>query len=75
VRLFKDLLGNEWEVVVGRESWGTVVAIFVLRGSSEPPRQAIIDVSSWDDGNRRLQEMTDDDLRDLLGASEKKSMG
>jgi len=75
MRVFKDLLGNEWEVVVGRESWGTVVAIFVLRGSTESPRQALFEVSSWDEGNRLLQEMTDEELRDLLGASERKPMG
>ena len=69
MRVFKDLLGNEWEVVVGRESWGTVVAIFILRGKDEPPRQALLDVSSWDEGNRILLGMAEDELRDLLGAS------
>jgi len=75
VRKFKDLLGNEWEAVVGRESWGTVVAIFVARNGSASPRQALFDVSSWDEGNRILQDMTDDDLRELLGASTTKPMG
>ena len=73
MRIFKDLLGNEWEVVVGRESWGTVVAIFVLRKGTEPPRQALMDVSSWDDGNRILLEMSQEDLRDLLGESVQKT--
>ncbi len=69
MRVFQDSTGREWEVVVGRESWGTVVAIFILRKESEPPRQALLEVSSADEGNRLLQEMTKGDLQALLGGS------
>ena len=75
MRRFKDPRGVEWEVVVGRESWGTVVAIFVPRGEHASPRQALLDVSSWDEGNRLLLGMSQGDLQDLLMASDEKPMG
>jgi hypothetical protein len=69
VRVFQDPTGREWEVVVGRESWGTVVAIFILRKGSEPPRQSLLEVSSADEGSRLLLGMTQGELQALLGGS------
>jgi hypothetical protein len=69
MRLFRDGAGSEWEVLVGRESWGVVVAIFVVRKGPEPPRQALLEVASADEGNRLLQELSERDLRALLGTS------
>ena len=69
MRVFQDSTGREWEVAVGRESWGTVVAIFFLRKESEPPRQALLEVSSADDGYRLLLGMTQGELQALLGES------
>lgn len=66
MRAFRDATGREWEAVVGRESWGTVVAIFVPKIESGPPRQALMDVSSADEGNRLLLEMSVEELQDLL---------
>jgi hypothetical protein len=74
VKVFRDSAEREWEVVVGRESWGTVVAIFVQRGGREPPRETILDVSSWDDGNRLLLGLDEDGLRALLDKSVPKRM-
>lgn len=74
VRTFSDSEGMEWEVVVGRESWGTVVAIFVRKGSPDPPRETLLEVSSWDEGNQQLLEMPVERLRALLDASTPKSM-
>jgi hypothetical protein len=72
VRSFLDPEGREWEVVVGRESWGTVVAIFFRKRASEPPRQALLTVSSSDEGNRLLLAMTEEELQALLAASDPK---
>jgi hypothetical protein len=72
VRQFRDSTGREWEVVVGRESWGTVVAIFVARGGTEPPREAMMEVSSADEGNRVLLSMSVEELHGLLLASKQK---
>ena len=66
VRAFRDELGQEWEVVVGRESWGTIVAILVPRTSSEPPRQAFLEVPSLGEGNRVVLGMNDEGLQALL---------
>ncbi|MGD2123957.1 MAG: hypothetical protein PVJ76_19555 [Gemmatimonadota bacterium] len=69
MRNFRDEEGAEWEVVVGRESWGTIVAIFVPREGENDPRQTLLDVTSFDRGSRLLREMKEDDLRDLLQIS------
>lgn len=72
MRRFRDTTGREWEVVVGRESWGTVVAIFVAVGGLEPPREAMMEVSSADEGNRVLLSMSGRELNGLLLASKQK---
>ena len=69
MRLFTDGDGNPWDVVVGRESYGTVVALFLPRKGSEPPRQALLSVSSPDEGNRILREMAPEDLMALFQSS------
>jgi hypothetical protein len=69
LRNFRDAKGVEWEVVVGRESWGTVVAIFVPRKGAGNPRQTLLDVTSMEKGNRLLREMGEGELRDLLQVS------
>lgn len=75
MRLFRDPGGREWEAIVGRESWGTVVAIFLLREESGPPRQTLLEVSSADEGNRLLMEMTPEQLQGLLAGSVLKPTG
>ncbi len=72
MRVFRDSSGREWEVVVGRESWGTVVAIFVARGGTDPPREAMMAVSSADEGARVLLNMSVQELHGLLMASKQK---
>ena len=66
VRAFKDDLGRDWEVIVGRETWGTIVAILGSRNSENPPRQAHLEVPSLGEGNRVILEMAEEDLRALL---------
>lgn len=69
MRVFRDSTGKEWEVAVGRESWGTVVAIFFLRKEGDPPRQTLLKVSSADEGNRLVLGMTRSELQSLLDES------
>lgn len=66
MRSFRDELGHEWEVMVGRESWGTIVAILVPKKSVEAPRQAHLEVPSLGEGNRVVLAMKEDELRTLL---------
>jgi hypothetical protein len=68
LRNFRDREGVEWEVVVGRESWGTVVAIFVPR-TGGGPRQTLLDATSYEKGSRLLREMNEEELKGLLQVS------
>ena len=69
MRSFRDSDGNEWEAVVGRESWGTVVAIFVPKKGDGGPRQTLLEVTSYDRGSKLLREIGDEELRNLLETS------
>lgn len=73
MRSFSDADGTLWDVVVGRESYGIVVALFFPRAGPESPRQAHLDVSSSDEGNRVLRDLTDDALLGLFQRSEERS--
>jgi len=66
MRVFEDDGGNAWDVVVGRESYGTVVAMFFPKSGSELPRQALLDVKSTDEGTRMLRDLSMEALRALL---------
>lgn len=66
MRAFRDKLGREWEVMVGRESWGNIVAILVPRKSSEFPRQTHLAVPSLGEGNRVVLGMSEEELQVLL---------
>ncbi len=65
----------EWDAVVGRESWGAVVAIFVPKRGAESPRQTLLNVTSLEKGNRLLREMSEEELRNMLGVSIPKPTG
>lgn len=69
MRSFRDTDGMEWEAVVGRESWGTVVAIFVPKKGGGIPRQTLLEVTSYERGSRLLREMSEEELRNLLEGS------
>ena len=69
MRVFQDEAGREWEVIVGRESWGTVVALFLIRREPGAPRQTYLEVRSVDEGNRLLSGLNVEGLRSLLADS------
>lgn len=76
MRRFEDGGGRGWEVVVGRESWGGFVAIFVPRGDHGQIRQSMLNAESRGAASRELEELSPEDLRALLEKSEpKKSSG
>jgi hypothetical protein len=74
MRRFLAADGSDWEVVVGRESWGTVVAIFVPCRGGDPPRQVLLRSTSTEEAHRELQSATEEELRALLKRSELKRM-
>lgn len=71
MRKFTDAGGNEWEVVVGRESWGMLYALFVPAGPgrSEPIRQTMLRSSGYDAAQLELEEMDDAALAALFDLS------
>lgn len=74
MRVFENARTEEWEAVVGRESWGAFFLIFLPRGRKESPRQALLDAGSMEDAMKALATMTDQELRNALERSEVKTM-
>jgi hypothetical protein len=84
MRRFEDVHGRSWDVVVGRESWGTVVAIFVPGvaatddpGGSDMPavRQASLRSAAYAQANEELEALSEVELRELLQRSTPKNNG
>ncbi len=77
MRRFSDQSGRFWDVVVGRESWGTLYALFVPAGphANEPVRQALLDSSGYDQAQRELESMDDARLLRLLDHAEARDRG
>jgi hypothetical protein len=67
---FRDRSGTMWDVVLGRESWGTSVALFVPPTASEKGvRQAPLRSVAQDAAVRELENMDDAALQALLDRS------
>ena len=71
MREFIDRDGTRWDVVLGRESWGAMVLLFVPAGSGQV-RQAAFPASSYDTGVTELDELSTEGLQQLLDASQPK---
>jgi hypothetical protein len=69
MRRFLDADGREWEVVVGRESWGAFVALFIAVEGEAAVRQTPLAASGYEAANAELGELDDEDLRELLDRS------
>ncbi|HEX9107601.1 MAG TPA: hypothetical protein VF832_10245 [Longimicrobiales bacterium] len=72
MRRFSDWNGLPWDVVVGRESWGTLYALFLPAGvgRNEPIRQALLSSSGYDQAQRELETMDEPELLRLLSGAE-----
>jgi hypothetical protein len=66
VRAFISRDGTDWDVVVGRESWGTLVVMFIPRSGDARPRQTVLESGSAEEALSELRAMTDSELQDLL---------
>ena len=66
MRRFIDTTGSRWEVVLGRESWGALLALFVPDDSTEPVLQAPLRASGYDAAAQELDSMDDASLQALL---------
>lgn len=73
MRRFEDRHGRTWDVVVGRESFGSLLALFVpAAGNPEGNRQALLTAQSQQDAQAELDGLTQDDLDELLERSDPK---
>jgi hypothetical protein len=61
-------------VVVGRESWGAAVAIFIPASEGVEIRQAPLTASGYEAAERELDRMGGAGLQDLLDRSQPKTM-
>jgi hypothetical protein len=65
VRSFLDNAGRRWDVVLGKESWGTLVLIFTPTAGGDA-RTTVLSAETSFDANAELDALTDDGLRDRL---------
>ena len=75
MKVFKGVDGAEWQVAVGRESWGGFVAILSQSRGSDPPRQAPLKGRSMEEAYAEIAEMDQDELQALLERSQATPMG
>jgi hypothetical protein len=73
---FTDREGREWDVVLGRESWGAIVALFVPRTDANVAiRQAPLAASSYETAAQELSSLDRAALQALLDRSSIKQEG
>lgn len=73
---FTDRSGLEWDVVLGRESWGAIVALFVPRTErAVAVRQVALAASSYDLAVQELNSLDQSALQALLDRSAIKQEG
>lgn len=69
MRRFEHPEGCPWDVVVGKESWGALFALFVPAGRDEPVRQAPLRASSQEDAAAELDALDTAALAAMLERS------
>jgi hypothetical protein len=74
MRRFVDRDGTPWDVVLGRESWGSLLALFVPAGEGAV-RQAPLKASAYDGATQELNELDEAALQALLDGSTLKEEG
>ena len=76
MRRYVDRGGTQWDVVLGRESWGTSVALFVPPTSSDlTVRQAALGATTHDAATRELDSMDEAALHVLFDRSTDRQEG
>lgn len=66
MRRYTDEGGRAWDVVVGRESWGGFVALFVARTGDDTVLQAPLSSGSRGEAAREVERLGEEELADLL---------
>jgi hypothetical protein len=75
MRRFRDSEGALWDVVLGRESWGTLLALFVPVSGDAPVRQAPLAAAGYDAAMQELEQLDDRAVQQLLDRSAIKDEG
>jgi hypothetical protein len=75
MRRFLDRDGQRWDVVLGRESWGALLALFVPASGTGRARQAMLQASAYDAAMQELNELDDAAVQELLDRSVAKDEG
>jgi hypothetical protein len=65
LRGFADEAGHRWHVVLGKESWGTLVLLFTPADGGGA-RTSVLASETMLEANAELDALTDDDLRSRL---------
>lgn len=73
MRRFVDASGDAWEVVAGRESWGSIYAIFIAVDRDEM-RQSPLEATGYEAATARIETFSEAELRELLRESQPKPM-
>ncbi|MEJ2503981.1 MAG: hypothetical protein P8177_11835 [Gemmatimonadota bacterium] len=76
MRRFEDPRGREWDVVVGRESFGALYALFVPAGETRAEtRQTLLHADSQAAAAESLAEMSSEEITELFERSDPKRLG
>jgi len=75
MRSFLDSRGRLWDAVVGRESWGRVVMIFVPADGAGEVLEAPLAASGYEEAERDLDAMDPLALDELLARAAPKEIG
>jgi hypothetical protein len=72
VRTIVDDAGRRWQVVLGKESWGTLVILFSPADGGDA-RTSVLSAETMQSASSELDSMTDDEL--LLRLRESRPWG
>ena len=75
MRRYTDSRDREWDVVVGRESFGALYALFVPAGETRAEtRQTLLQQDSKAKAQAAIEAMSEDEMNDLFDRSEPKRL-
>lgn len=75
MRRYTDPRGREWDVVVGRESFGALYALFVPAGETRAEtRQALLQEESKRKAQIAVEAMSEEELNELFQRAEPKRL-
>lgn len=75
MRRYTDPRGRTWDVVVGRESFGALYALFVPAAETRAEtRQTLLQSDSQTAARESLGAMSDDEMNELFERSEPKRL-